>query len=321
MSYRFLASYILRRLAALVGLLLLVSLIVFGLLYAAPGSVEQSLIGTRPPTPETLQAIREQHNLDEPFVTQYLLWLGDAVRLDFGRSVRTSEPVLDAITDRLYLSVFLGVYGFLVAVAVGVPLGVLSALRQRSTLDRSVVGLSVIGLSAPVFVTGIVLLYVFAVELGLFPVFGSGDGFTDRLWHLALPAVALALTAMALLLKLTRAAMITALDQDYVTFARARGLSSRRVIVGHALRNALIPVVTSAGLVFGYMLTGALLVEVTFALPGIGSLFVESVTFRDIPMVQGLAIVVAVLIVLVNLVTDVLYLFIDPRIRFERVSS
>ena len=134
-------------------------------------------------------------------------------------------------------------------------------------------------------------------------------------------AVALALTAMGLLLKLTRASMVTALDQDYVTFARARGLSQQRVVVAHALRNALIPVVTSAGLVFGYMLTGALLVEVTFALPGIGSLFIDAVRFQDIPMVQGLAMVVAVLIVLVNLVTDVLYLVLDPRIRYERAAS
>jgi peptide/nickel transport system permease protein len=320
-SYRFLCLYVLRRLAVLVGMLVLLSFVVFGLLYAAPGSVEHVLIGTRPPTPETLEAIREQHHLDEPFLLQYALWLQDAVQLDFGRSIRTSQPVLESITDRLYLSTFLGVYGFVIAVGLGISLGVLSALRQRSALDRGVVGLSVIGLSAPVFATGILLLYVFAVLLGWFPVYGPGEGFPDRLWHLALPAVALALTAMALLLKLTRASMVTALDQDYVTFARARGLSQRRVIVAHALRNALIPVVTSAGLVFGYMLTGALLVEVTFALPGIGSLFIDAVRFQDIPMVQGLAMTVAVLIVLVNLVTDVLYLFLDPRIRFERAAS
>ncbi len=248
MSYRALTAYVLRRLLVLVALLLLISLIVFGLLYAAPGSVEQVLMGTRPPNPETIAAIREQHNLDEPFVAQYWLWLKDAVQLDFGRSIRTSEPVLSSITDRLYLSTFLGVYGFVIAVGIGVPLGVLAALRQRTALDRSVVGLSVIGVSAPAFATGIALLYFFAVVLGWFPVFGPGEGFVDRLWHLALPAFALALTAMALLLKLTRAAMIVALGQDYVTFARARGMSRRRVIFGYALRNALIPVVTSAGL-------------------------------------------------------------------------
>jgi peptide/nickel transport system permease protein len=321
MSRRALTAYVLRRLLVLVALLFLISLIVFGLLYAAPGSVEQVLMGTRPPNPETIAAIREQHHLDESFVAQYWLWLKDAVQLDFGRSIRTSEPVLSSITDRLYLSTFLGVYGFVIAVGIGVPLGVLAALRQRTALDRSVVGLSVVGVSAPAFATGIALLYLFAVVLGWFPVFGPGEGFVDRLWHLALPAFALALTAMALLLKLTRAAMIVALGQDYVTFARARGMSGRRVIFGYALRNALIPVVTSAGLVFGYMLTGALLVEVTFALPGIGSLFVESVNFRDIPMVQGLAMAVAILIILVNLVTDILYLYLDPRIRFDRVAS
>ncbi len=321
MSYRSLSVYVLRRLVALVALLLLISLIVFGLLYAAPGSVEQVLIGTRPPNPETVRAIRAEHNLDKSFLAQYGLWLEGAVQLDFGRSIRTSEPVLSSITDRLYLSTFLGIFGFVIAVGIGVPLGVLAALRQRTALDRTVVGLSVIGISAPAFATGIVLLYLFAVVLGWFPVFGPGEGFVDRLWHLALPAVALALTAMALLLKLTRAAMIVALAQDYVTFARARGLSRRRVVFGYALRNALIPVVTSAGLVFGYMLTGALLVEVAFALPGIGTLFVESVNFQDIPMVQGMAMVVATLIIVVNLATDILYLYLDPRIRFERVAS
>ena len=183
------------------------------------------------------------------------------------------------------------------------------------------VGLSVIGVSAPAFATGIVLLYVFAVELGWFPVFGPGEGFSDRLWHLALPAIALALTAMALLLKLTRAAMVTALDQDYVTFARARGLSQRRVIVAARARNALIPVVTSAGLIFGYMLTGACSSRSRSRCRGSGRSSSTPCNFRDIPMVQGLAMVVAVLIVLVNLVTDVLYLFLDPRIRFERVAA
>ena len=171
------------------------------------------------------------------------------------------------------------------------------------------------------FATGIFLLYVFAVVLGWFPAFGQGEGFTDRLWHFALPALALALTAMALVVKLTRAAMINALDQDYVAFARARGLPKRRVIFAYAFRNSLLPVVTSAGVILGFMLTGAVIVEVTFALPGIGSLLVDSVTFKDVPMVQGVAMVIAVVIILVNLLTDILYVLIDPRVRFERVAA
>jgi peptide/nickel transport system permease protein len=219
------------------------------------------------------------------------------------------------------VTLYLGIFGFVIAMLLGVSLGILAAVRKRTVVDRSVVGLGVIGVSAPAFATGILLLYVFAVVLGWFPSFGQGEGFADKLWHFALPAFALALTAMALVLKLTRAAMITALDQDYVAFARARGLPARRVLGAYALRNALVPVVTAAGLILGYMLTGAVLVEVTFALPGVGSLLVESVTFKDVPMVQGVAMVVAFVIILVNLLTDVLYLFIDPRIRFGSVAA
>jgi peptide/nickel transport system permease protein len=321
MTAGYLLLFILRRLVALVVLLLIISFGVFALLYVAPGSVEQVLLGTRPSNPETLQAIRDEYNLDDPFLTQYAKWLQGAVQFDFGRSIRTSEPVLSGIRDRMGLTLFLGVYGFLIALVLGVLLGVVAAVRKRTVIDRGVVGLSVIGVSAPAFATGIFLLYIFAVLLGWFPAFGQGVGFSDRVWHLTLPAVALALTAMALILKLTRAAMITALDQDYVAFARARGIPSWRVLFTYAFRNALVPVVTAAGLILGYMLTGAVLVEVTFALPGVGSLLVDSVQFKDVPMVQGVTMVVALVIILVNLLTDVLYLFIDPRIRFGRVAA
>ena len=320
MSRAWLTLFIARRLAALLLLLLIISFFVFALLYLAPGSPEQMLIGDRPSSPETIQAIREQYHLNDPFIVQYGRWLSGAITLDFGNSIRTNEPVLSGILDRAGLTFFLGGFAFLIAMGLGVPLGVLSAVKRQSAVDRGVVGLSVIGVSAPAFATGIFLLYVFAVLLGWFPVFGQGTGFTDRLWHLTLPAIALALTGMALVLKLTRAGMIGALEQDFVAFARARGLPARKVLVSYAFRNALIPVVTAGGLLLGLMLTGAVLVEVTFALPGVGSLLVTSVTFGDIPMVQGLAMLIAIVIVLVNLLTDVLYLFVDPRIRFGRAA-
>ena len=316
-----LAFFIGRRLLAMVVLLLIISFGVFTLLYIAPGSVEQILLGAKPSSPETLKAIREQYHLNDPFLTQYWIWLKHALRFDFGVSIRTSAPVLSGIEQRMGLTLFLGGYAFIVAMLTGVPLGILAALKKRTLVDRGVVAASVIGVSAPAFATGIFLLYVFAVLVGWFPAYGQGTGFTDRLWHLTLPALALALTAMALVLKLTRAAMIRALDQDYVAFARARGIAPGRVLVVYALRNALIPVVTAAGLILGYVLTGAVLVEVTFALPGIGSLLVDSVNFKDVPMVQGVAMVVAIVIILVNLLTDILYLFIDPRVRFSRASA
>jgi peptide/nickel transport system permease protein len=320
LSRGWLALFIARRLAALVLLLLIISFFVFALLYLAPGSPEQMLIGDRPSSPETIQAIKEQYHLSDPFIVQYGRWLNGAVRLDFGNSIRTNEPVLSGILDRAGLTFFLGGFAFLIAMGLGVPLGVLAAMKRQRAIDRGVVGLSVIGVSAPAFATGILLLYVFAVVLGWFPVFGQGSGFADRLWHLTLPAIALALTGMALVLKLTRAGMIGALEQDFVAFARARGLPARKVLLSYAFRNALVPIVTAGGLILGLMLSGAVLVEVTFALPGVGSLLVTSVTFGDIPMVQGLAMLIAIVIVLVNLLTDVIYLFVDPRIRFGRAA-
>lgn len=316
MRGRAIGTFILKRLLALVVLLAIISFGVFSLLYLAPGSVDQVLLGSRPSTPAVIKAIREQYHLNQSFLGQYWSWVKGAAQLDFGRSARTQEPVLAAIRSRLPVTLFLGVFAFGIAMVAGLSLGVAAALRKRTLLDRTIVGVSVMGVSAPPFATGIFLLYTFAVLLGWFPAFGQGAGFSDRLWHLTLPAVALALTGTALVLKLTRAAMITALDQDYVAFARARGLPRARVLLGYALRNALVPVVTAGGLVLGFMLTGAVLVEVTFALPGIGTLLVDSVTFKDVPVVQGVAMVVATTIVLVNLLTDIVYVLIDPRIRF-----
>src|SRR5262249_16908340 len=175
--------------------------------------------------------------------------------------------------------------------------GVFAAARRQTNMDRGIVALTVIGISAPAFASGILLLYVFAVELGWFPVFGPGNGFTGRLHHLALPAFALALTARGLVVKLTRAALIESLDQDYIAFARARGLSRSRVLLSYGLRNSLGPIITAGGLLLGYMLAGAVLVEVTFALPGVGSLLVDSVTSKDIPMVQGVVLLIATVVV------------------------
>lgn len=318
---RYLVTFVLRRLAALVGVLVVVSFGVFTLLALAPGETERILLGNKPASQATLAAIREQYNLDDPFFVQYGKWLLDAARFDFGTSIRTGEPVLSGIMTRLDLSVWVGLYGFVLAIAVGVPLGVLAALRRSGKTDRAVVGLSVVGVSAPAFATGIFLLYVFAVALRWFPAFGEGVGFADRLEHLTLPAVTLAIAVTALIVKVTRAAMIGALEQDYVAFAQARGIAPLRVFGRYALRNALVPIVTASVLLLSGMLAGSVLVEVTFGLNGAGALFVESVTTKDIPMVQGIAVMGAVFIALATLVTDLLYLLIDPRIRFGRSAA
>jgi peptide/nickel transport system permease protein len=235
--------------------------------------------------------------------------------------VRSSVPVSSEIGSRIGVTALLGLYASLIAVCVGVPLGMLSAFRHRRLVDRVVVGVSVVGVSAPAFISGIFLLYVFAVSFGWFPVSGQGTGFVDRLWHFTLPAAALALSALALIVKLTRAGMVRALEQDYVAFARARGLSWSRVATRYALRNALVPVVTAGGLIVGYTLTGAVLVESTFSLPGLGSLLIDAVNFKDVPVVQAIALTFATIIVIVNLATDLLYRAVDPRIRFGSTSD
>lgn len=314
--WRVVVSFALRRLIGLVGVLLIISFGTFALLALAPGNPVQVLLGTRESSPQTVREVRHEYHLDKPFLAQYGIWLEHAAHLDFGRSIRTQQSVTSGIANRLGLSVVLGIYSSLIALLVGVPLGLLAAVRRRRLTDRAVVALSVAGVSTPAFVSGVAFLYIFAVLLGWFPVLGDGDGFVDRLYHLTLPATALALTVMALVVKLTRAAMIGALEQDYVVFARARGVSPRSVLLAYALRNALVPVVTAAGAVLGVLIAGAVLVEVAFNLPGIGSLLVESVTSKDIPMVQGLTVVIALVIVVVNLATDLAYLVVDPRIRF-----
>jgi len=313
--------FALRRVLGVGAVLLVISFGTFALLDLAPGDPVQLLLGTRSTSPELVRSLRHEYHLDRPFLERYGMWLGHAVRLDFGRSIRTQQPALDGISSRLGLSLYLGVYAFLISLALGVPLGILAAVKRRRATDRAVVGLSVVGVSAPAFASGVAFLYVFAVLLGWFPVFGEGSGFVDRLYHLTLPAFALALTVMALVVKLTRTAMIAALEQDYVVFARARGVSRRSVRIDYALRNALVPVVTAAGTVLGVMIAGAVLVEVAFTLPGMGSLLVESVEAKDIPMVQALTIVIALVIVLVNLLTDLAYLVVDPRIRFGAAAA
>ena len=196
-----------------------------------------------------------------------------------------------------------------------------AALRRGSITDRAVVGVSVFGVSAPVFATGLLFIYLFGVLLDWFPTFGAGEGFFDRAYHLTLPAVALGLALMALIVKITRASMIEELEQDYVAFARARGLPRSRVLGRYVLKNALIPVVTAAGLIVVGLLAGAVLVEVTFGLQGLGTLLVDSVRARDLPLVQGLVLMIAAFVVVANLGIDVLYTFIDPRIRFEKAAA
>ncbi|MEU9886080.1 ABC transporter permease [Sphaerisporangium sp. NPDC051011] len=313
-----LLMYIARRLAAMVLLLILLSFVIFSLTYLTPGSPVDVLLGPNMRTPQAVAALTAKYHLNEPFFTQYWYWVKGAAHLDFGDSIQATLPVSDQIASRLPTSLYLGVYAYILAFAFGVIPGVVSAMRRGGALDRVTVAGSIIALSTPAFVSGVYALYLFAVVVPIFPASGSGEGFVDGLWHLTLPAIALALSVVAFLVRHTRAAMIGVLDQDYVTFAWARGLAARRVMVKYALRNALMPVVTISGTLLASLIIGAVIVEQTFSLNGVGSLLIQSVESKDVPMIQGVALVVAAVIIVMNLLADITYLVIDPRIRLGR---
>ncbi|MFC8452066.1 ABC transporter permease [Kitasatospora sp. NPDC057223] len=315
-----LAGFVARRVGMALLLLFALSLLVYGLMFLAPGDIARNLLGTRNVTPEALAQVRAQYHLDESFPQQYWRWLSGALRGDFGTSIRTGEPVASMIGERLGLTAALCGLAFGLSVLAGVPAGVAAALRRGRLLDRLLVGGSVVGVSAPGFAVGLLLLYVFGVGLEWFPVHGTGTGLLDGLWHLALPSVALALGLGAFVVKLTRAAVVRELEEDYVVFARSRGLGRRKVL-GIVLRNAAVPIVTSLGLLVAYLFGGTVLVESTFALPGLGSLLESSVLFKDFAVVQALTAVIALVISSVTLAVDLAYLAIDPRMRARVVGS
>ena len=308
--------FLTKRLLVAALLLVVVSFLVFTLLAISPGSVETTLLGARPATPETIQAIRAEHHLDEPFLAQYWYWASGAAQLDLGRSITSGDTVTHLLGERLPVSLALAGYTLLLVLVIGVPLGLAAGIRHGTRLDRTVTTLTVVGMSAPAFAVGLLLLYVFGVELGWFPVFGAGDGFVGRVHHLTLPSVALALALGALIVRQTRAAALDVMSEDYVTFARARGLRRRRIVTAYALRNVSLPIVTSAGFILILALSGAVLVESVFSLAGVGSLIVESVTTKDVPVVQGVALMLAFYVIVVNVLIDLSVMVLDPRTRY-----
>jgi len=304
-------TYLLRRILIAVPTLLGVVLLVFLMVRLAPGDPAILLAGEFA-TPETLEAIRTRYGLDRPLPEQFALYLGALLQGDLGESARSRRPVLEELKTYFPNTVVLATAAILVALATGIPLGILAALRQGSWLDLGVMVLALLGVSMPVFWFGLLAILIFSVELGWFPVAGKGT-----LAHLVLPAVTLGINATALLARMTRGTLVEVLSQDYIRTARAKGLAERVVIFKHALRNALIPVVTVAGLEFGSLLAGAVITETIFAWPGLGHLLVGSILSRDYPVVQGAVLLVAFTFTLVNLMVDLLYAWIDPRVRYD----
>lgn len=297
-------------------MLLFVSFVTFGLVRLAPGDPVLIVLGGKKVDPATMEVLRHQFGLiGDPF-TQYVAWLGRALQGDLGESYRLRQDVVSLITERLSLTLQLVGLAMLITVVVAIPLGVVQAYRRDSAIDYSGSLLALIGLSSPVYFTAIVGVLVFAVGLGWLPAFGSGRDPVDQLRHLLLPAVALALGTIALTSRMTRSAMLEALSSDYIEAARAKGLPEQAILVKHALRNALIPVLTVTSLQVGFLLVGSVLVETTLGLGGLGSLITDAIQNRDYPVIQATVLLLAVAFSLLNLLTDLLYGVIDPRIRY-----
>lgn len=312
------ATFVLRRFGTGLVLLLVLSFLVFCLLTLSPGTPLQALLGTRTASPELIESLNARYHLNDPFLVQYGRWLADIGTLNFGESisVQSDTPVSAILAERMTLTLQLAGYALLLVVAVGLPLGVVAGLRRGRRTDRAISLGATVAISAPAFVSAIILLYVFGVALKWFPVYGTGTGFAQRIAHLTLPAVTLATVLSAVLIRQTRAAMLTVMAQDYVAFARLRGLSPVRVLVRYGLRNAALPIVTILGLLVVSALSSTLFIEQVFSLPGLGTLLLAAVTNTDVPVVQATVLVFGGGVILINLAVDLLGLAIDPRTRF-----
>ncbi len=304
------------RLLTLIPMLLLVATVVFFLIRLVPGDPARIMVGGSRTTPETIANIRAAYRLDEPLPVQYALWVGDLVKGDFGLSFRQRADVRDLIMARLPLTLTLAGFSFAISLLIAVPLGIVAAVKRNTWVDVGATTFALLGASSPVFFTGILLILLFAFKLDWLPALGAGDGGWDTFVHLLLPSLTLGISLAAITTRVTRSAMVEALTEDYIETARAKGLSGRSIVLKHAFRNALVPVITVAGLQFGFLLVGAVLVEHTFGLGGLGSLLVEAVQVRDYPVVQGATIFIALAFILINLVVDVLYGVVDPRVRY-----
>jgi peptide/nickel transport system permease protein len=310
-------NYLGRRLAQIIPTLILVSILVFLLQQLMPGDPALVLAGEER-DPAVVAQIRAQLWLDRPLPVQYLHWVVNLLHGDLGRSWRMGQPVLTLLAQKLPVTLQLAAMGFIISVLIGVPTGVISAWRRNSVWDYLVNLLGLGGLSVPSFWLGIMLILLVSVHLGWLPPSGYvplGEDWQQSLATTIMPAFVLGSATAAILMRHTRSAMLTALDQDYIRTARAKGLREWRVIARHALRNALVPVVTLGALEFGTLLSGAVLTEQVFSIPGFGKLIVDAVFNRDYPVVQGVVLVTAFLFVLLNLIADLLYVVINPRLR------
>lgn len=332
-------SFIFRRIIVLIPTFIGITIISFGLIRLVPGDPVQLLLGERGASPEVYEEMRMNLGLDKPIHIQYLNFITHALKGDFGTSIVSKRPVFEEFTSRFPATLELSFVGLVFAIILGIPFGILAALRRNTFLDYSVMGTALVGYSMPIFWWGLLLIMFFSVKLGITPVSGrispiydveswsgfllidswvKGEGwpaFKSAASHLVLPSIALGTIPLAVIARMTRSSMLEVIGEDYVRTAKAKGLSKFSVIYVHALRNAMIPVLTVIGLLVGSLVTGAILTETIFAWPGIGRWLVGSVTSRDYPVIQSAVLIIAVLIVIINLCVDVMYAVVNPRMR------
>jgi peptide/nickel transport system permease protein len=311
-------SFLARRLLATIPVLAIVAVLVFLMLRLTPGDPAAILAGDAANT-EQIAQIRASLGLDRPIVVQFGIWIGNILTGDLGESFYYKTKVTTLIAQRLEPTLALATFTILIAVVVSVPLGIIAAWRFGGWFDRALMGFSVLGFSVPVFVLAYVLIYIVSLQLGLLPVQGYqrlADGFWPFLWHLILPSITLSVIYIALIARVTRASVLEALGEDYVRTARAKGLGEMRVLVRHALANAAVPIVTVIGIGVALLIGGVVVTESVYAIPGLGRLTVDAVLARDFPTIQGVILFFSFAYVLINLLVDVSYVFLDPRIRY-----
>jgi peptide/nickel transport system permease protein len=307
-------QFILRRLGQMVPVLFGITVVVFALLQLIPGDPAMTMLGLQA-RPEAVAALRHELGLDRPLWEQYLRYLGNVLTFDLGDSLKFRVSVASLLGDRLVVSLALIAYATALTVMLTLPLGIISALRKDGLFDQITRVVLMVTMVMPAFWIGILFLTYFSIKLQLFPVAGYGEGWREHLHHLFLPALTIALSIAPLLVRALRTSILEAMSSDYVRTARAKGLQERAIVGAHVLRNALIPAVTLLGLSVGYLLGGTVIVENVFSLPGAGKLLVDAIAARDYPLVQSTTLVFAFLVIAVNLITDLIYTFLDPRVR------
>ena len=312
-------TYLLRRVVSVVPVMVIVATVAFVLIHLAPGDPASVIAGPYA-SPDEVAKLRHQLGLDEPLPAQLVRWYGRLLRGDLGDSIFLRRPVIEAVIERLEPTLLLTGWATLIAVLIGVPAGIVSARYHNSSVDQSLMGLALLGLSVPNFLLGLLMILVFGVWLGWLPVAGYvplEEGVWRNLRSLVMPSVSLGLVQSALIARITRSSMLDVLREQYITSGRAKGLDERTVVYKHALKNAIIPTLTVIGITFALLIGGAVVIETVFNIPGLGRLIISAVLRRDYPVIQGVVLLIAVVYTGINLLVDLAYLVIDPRIRYQ----